>query len=144
MTENEERDREWHATKAPGQTQSWDVVLHGRRLNSATRHPFQYFFWGVIMRSWEGWKPLLVSGFMRDGECQAQASVFIDGAASVLAAHPADWSETCKTSETIFSRQSWIILSAITQSVQTQTAINWRSCILLSVFTHTDSNVVFF
>ena len=63
---------------------------------------FKYFFWGgVIMRSWEGWKPLLVSRFMGDGECQAQARVLIDGAASVLAAHPADRSETCKTSETM-------------------------------------------
>lgn len=41
-------------------------------------------------------KPLLVSRFMGDGECQTQASVLINGAAPVLAAHPTNWSKPCK------------------------------------------------
>lgn len=39
---------------------------------------------------------------MGDGECQTQACVLINGAAPVLAAHPTNWSKTCKTSDTIF------------------------------------------
>lgn len=44
-------------------------------------------------------KTLLVSRFMGDGERQTQASVLINGAAPVLAAHPTNWSKTCKTSD---------------------------------------------
>lgn len=36
---------------------------------------------------------------MCDGECQTQASVFVNGAASVFTAHPANWSKTCKISD---------------------------------------------
>lgn len=54
---------------------------------------------------------------------------------------------TCCTSRwserNLQNQRDKIILSAITQSVQTQTAINWRPWILSSVFTHTDSNSAF-
>lgn len=56
----------------------------------------------VIICSWEGWKPLLVSRFMGDSECQTQACVLINGTAPVLAAHSTDWSKTCKRIDTGF------------------------------------------
>lgn len=50
--------------------------------------------------TWEGMvKALLVPRFMGDGECQTQASVFINGAAPVLAAHPADRSKSCENQQ---------------------------------------------
>lgn len=33
---------------------------------------------------------------MGNGECQTKASIFIDGAAAVFAAHSTDWSKACQ------------------------------------------------
>lgn len=44
-------------------------------------------------------KHVLVSGFVGDGEGQAQSRVFVNGAAPVPAAHPTDWGKTCNNVE---------------------------------------------
>lgn len=36
---------------------------------------------------------------MGDGECQTQASVLVNGTATVFATHPANWSKPCKSSD---------------------------------------------
>lgn len=43
-------------------------------------------------------KHILMSGFVGNGEGQAQSSVFINGAAPVPAAHSTDWGKTCNNS----------------------------------------------
>lgn len=50
--------------------------------------------WALVKRK----KNILVSRFMGDGECQPQARVFVNGTTAVFAAHPTNWSKTCKTS----------------------------------------------
>lgn len=44
-------------------------------------------------------KHALVSGFVGDGEGQAQSRVFVNGATPVPAAHPTDWGKTCNNIE---------------------------------------------
>lgn len=97
----------------------------GRRMADAlTRQIFFLLFF--IMRSWKGWNPLLVSGLMGDGECQTQACVLINGTAPVLAAHPTNWSKTCKTSGTILHilHHSWSYFIS-RNSVSSNINCNW-------------------
>lgn len=66
-------------------------------------HNFIQYFIIADMGDPKLWRlHLLVPGFMGDGECQTQAGVFINGAAAVFAAHPTNWSKTCKTRDAMF------------------------------------------